>query len=278
MSGHTMAAGNVPAVLAAPLTTYLVFRVAIRELVRRRTLVFLGFLCLLPIAITLFWRTWGTDAVEADQFFTNLVALLYLKVLVYVVGLSFGIPTINSEVQGRTLTYLLTRPVNKIFVYAGRLLAVQLTAGGLLAASLVGCFAIIVAGNFDTVSVEFLKTYLNHVLIVLLATVCVTAVGGIFGTALRRPELFAIGFVFVWDIPVSTFVGKLKAWTLQFHFNNLLLSDDNVQEILLDAFRALLSDDFAVAGWVSAVVLVFVLVGSMLLGGWIFSRKEYVIS
>jgi ABC-type transport system involved in multi-copper enzyme maturation permease subunit len=266
-----------PRVLPGSTVIPLVFRASMTEMVRRRTFVFMALVCSLPLLLTFIWRSWGTDYFTPVVFFTNLVSSFYLQLLVYVVGLAFGIPAVHAEVQARTLTYLFTRPVRKAHVYTGRLLAVQLTAGGLLAASLVVCFAVMVVGNLDALSIEFVKVYVNHVFIVLVATVCITAVCAIWGTALRRPVVWGLLWAFGWESIVSKFPGRLQEFTINFHIRNLLLGQADIQRSLVDAFRMLLTDQTSVSPWVSILALLTFLMLSIAAGGLVFSRREYVI-
>jgi len=256
----------------------LVFAASTRELLRRRRLLFIGLACSLPLLLTFIWRMWGTEHFGAEQIFTNLVSSLYLSALVYVVGLAFGVPTVHDEVEGRTITYLFTRPVSKIAVYAGRLAAVQLLAGSLLALSLVVCFAVMTFGNFSAINLEFLKTYINHVWVILLATVVLTGLFAIFGTLFKRPLVWGFLYAFGWEGAVAKFPGKLQVWTLDFHFRNLMLREEDVQNNLLDAFRQLLTDQADIQWWISLVVLLVAMVAFTWIGGWVFSRREYVIN
>jgi hypothetical protein len=56
-----------------------------------------------------------------------------------------------------------------------------------------------------------------------------------------------------------------------------MLREDDVQASLLEGLRQLLVQDVEVSAWASLGILVLALVGFSLLGGWIFSRREYVI-
>lgn len=287
-------AGSAVAALGAPMPTVragrvvaLVFAASVSELLRRRRLVFLGLVTAIPLLLTLAWRLWGEQAVEflgqnevltPAGYFTNTVRELYLKLLVLVVGLAFGVPTVNDEVEGRTITYLFTRPIGKPAVFIGRLLAVQSVAGGLLAASLMGCFALMVVGNFDAVSFDFLKLYVNHVLVVLLAVVCYVAVFAVIGTAFVRPLVWGVLYALGWEMIGAQLPGRLRYWTLDYHLRNLLLGREASADSLLDAVRGLLAPSGGLSPGVSLLVLVAALVAVMALGGAVFSRKEYVVS
>jgi hypothetical protein len=232
---------------------------------------------MLPLFFTAIWRAWGTEFLGVDDMLTNLVSSLYLSVLVYLVGIAFGVPTVHDEVEGRTLTYLLTRPISRIAVYSGRLAAVQLLAGVLLAFSLVACFMFAVVGNEGALTLDLVQAYVNHVWVILLATVLMVGLFAVIGTLFKRPLVWSFLYAFAWEGIVSKVPGRLQTWTLDFHLRNLLLREDDVQASLLDTLQALLVQNIEVSAWASLAVLLLALVGFSWLGGWIFSRKEYVI-
>lgn len=256
----------------------LVFAASVRELIRRRRLVFIGLAALLPLVLVLMWRTWGMDQFGAAQVFSNLVGTVYLGGLVYLVGLAFGVPTVHDEVEGRTITYLFTRPVSKVAVYAGRVAAVQLLGGAVLAASLVVCFAVMVVGNFSALTVEFVKIYVNHVWLILLATIVLTGLFSLFGIVFKRPLVWGFAYWVAWEGVVSKIPGRMQTWTLDFHLRNIMMRDEDVQSSMFRALRDLLVENPEVSVTASVGVLLVALVAFALIGGWIFARKEYVIN
>lgn len=256
----------------------LVFVHAIRDLIRRRRLVFIGFAGLLPLLLTMLWRNQGMELFTAPAFFSNLVGTLYLSILVYLVGLAFGVPTIHDEVEGRTITYLLTRPISRVAVYAGRLAAVQVLAAVLLALSLVLCFLFIVAGNFGAINAEFLQQYFNHVWIVLLATMVFTGLFAVFGVLFQRPLVWGVAYAFAWEGVVSKVPGRMQTWTLEFHVRNVMMRDDDVQGSVIEFLRRLVVDNAEVGPWTSVGILLVALVAFSIIGGVIFGRREYVVN
>ncbi len=283
----TPSTGAAPATVLARRVIALVMAASASELLRRRRLVFLGLVVAIPVLLTLAWRVWGKQAADSLRlpeiltgpgFFTNMVRELYLKLLVLLVGLAFGVPTINDEVEGRTITYLLTRPIAKPPIYLGRLMAVQLLAGGLLAASLMGCFAIMVVGNFGVLSLDFLKLYVNHVLVVMLAVVCYCAVFAVIGTAFVRPLVWGVLYALGWELIGSQLPGRFRYWTLDYHLRNLLMGRAASADSLMDTVRRLLSPEQGLQPLVSLVILFGILAGLMAVGSLVFARKEYVVT
>lgn len=269
---------TIPAMVPSLDVFRLVFVASVRELIRRRRLVFIGLAGLLPLVLVAIWRGWGMETFDASAVFSNLVGTVYLGGLVYLVGLAFGVPTVHDEVEGRTITYLFTRPVSKIAVYAGRLAAVQLLGGVVLAFSLVVCFAVMVAGNTSALSVEFVKVYVNHVWLILLATVVLTGLFSIFGVLFKKPLMWGFFYWVIWEGVVSKAPGRMQTWTLDFHLRNLMMRDDDVQSSVIQMLRDLLVESPEISPWTSLAVLIGALVAFVSLGGWFFARKQYVIN
>ncbi len=269
---------TIPAMVPSLDVFRLVFAASVRELIRRRRLVFIGLAGLLPLVLVAIWRGWGMDTFDASAVFSNLVGTVYLGGLVYLVGLAFGVPTIHDEVEGRTITYLFTRPVSKIAVYAGRLAAVQLLGGVVLASSLVVCFAVMVVGNTGALSVEFVKVYVNHVWLILLATVVLIGLFSIFGILFKKPLAWGFFYWVIWEGVVSKAPGRMQTWTLDFHLRNLMMRDEDVQSSVIQMLRDLLVESPEISPWTSFAVLIGALVAFVGVGGWIFARKQYVIN
>ena len=277
-SAASPAGAHEPRMVPFATVFRLVFAHAVRDLIRRRRLVFIGFAGLLPLLLTLLWRSQGMEMFTAPAFFSNLVGTLYLSILVYLVGLAFGVPTIHDEVEGRTITYLLTRPISRVAVYAGRLAAVQILAAVLLALSLVLCFLFMVVGNFGTLNATFLQQYFNHVWIVLLATLVFTGLFAVFGVIFQRPLVWGVAYAFAWEGVVSKIPGRLQTWTLEFHVRNVMMRDDDVQGSVIDFLREMLVENPEVGPWTSVAVLLVALVAFSVIGGLIFGRREYVVN
>jgi ABC-type transport system involved in multi-copper enzyme maturation permease subunit len=256
----------------------LVYVSAVKELVRRKRLVFLAMAGALPLLLAVVWRTHWSESLPPIEFFTNIGGLVYLKALVFLVSLFFGVPAIHDEIEGRTITYLFTRPLPRPAVYAGRLLAVATVSGLILAFSLGLCFLIMVVGNFGAFSLDFAQIYTNYFLVVLLAVFAYTAIFALMGTALKRPLIWGVLYIFAWENTISAIPLRLQMWTLEWHLRNLVVSRDDVQKSLTDVVQRLLSVEYDLPAWQSLLIVLGVTVAVTLLGGWIFSRKEYVIN
>lgn len=272
-----MHAVSAPAMVPAGTVFALVARRALSDLVRTRRLLLVAAIGLIPILVTFFLRQTADDFVSTSALLSG-IASLYASFLIYFVAMAFGVPTIHDEVEGRTITYLLTRPVSRIAVFAGRLFAVQLTVGALLALSLVGSFAVLVVGNFGVLNADLVRQYVGHVWVVMLATMVFTGLFAVFGLLFKKPLPWCAAYAFAWEGTVSKIPGSMQLYTLEFHVRNVMLREDDVQRSLWDMIQGLVVQSPDVSPMASLGVLFGALVVFSVLGGWIFRGREYVIN
>lgn len=249
-----------------------------RELARRRRLLLLSLVALLPVAVALAWRLWDSEGlVSPSLLLANLGGVFYVHFLVAVVALAVGLSAIGEQVAEGTIIYYWTRPLGRSAIYLGRLLAAQAVAATLLVASLAACFVVMTAGRFEILTWPFVKLYLGTSAVVLLGTLVYTALFACLGTALRRPMLPAVLFAFGWESLGGTVPLRLQELTVVFHLRNLMRNAEagtrDVPNLLTELMRALRQQE-PVPEWQSLLTLLGVMVAATLLGIWLLRRKE----
>jgi ABC-type transport system involved in multi-copper enzyme maturation permease subunit len=249
-----------------------------REMVRRRRLIFLGLMMLVPVLVPLAWRIWDTEGlISAELLLTNLGRLLYIHVLIAVAALAVGISAIGEQVEDGTILYYWTRPLSRAAIYSGRLLAAQMVAGVLLVGSMVLCFIVMVTGNFGILSLKFLGLYLGTCTVIVIGAFVYTAIFALLGTALRRPIVPAIVFAFGWESISGNVPLRLKQLTVVFHLRNLIRYAEpeigGEPSFLRDIKRAIFPETL-VPEWQSYLALLGTLIVVTVLGIWILRRKE----
>jgi len=249
-----------------------------REMARRRRLVSLGVLMLLPALICLAWRTWDTDGlVSASLLLANLGGVFYVHFLVAIVSLAVGLSAIGEQVTEGTILYYWTRPLERGAIYLGRLLAAQAVAAVLLVCSLAVCFVVMTAGNFGIVGVDLLKLYLGTCFIIMVGAFVYTAIFAFAGTLLKKPMLPAVLFAFGWESLGGSVPLRIQELTVVFHLRNLIRNaaegSSAVPNLLQELKQALLGGE-TVPEWQSALALLATLVTVTLLGIWLLRRKE----
>jgi len=89
----------------------------------RKTKVFY-LISFLPVIISLvikFAQIFTEDSsIEGIYIFTNIIMSFYLHFLILILALFFGTSVCSEELEGKTLTYLSTRPIPKVSIILGK--------------------------------------------------------------------------------------------------------------------------------------------------------------
>ncbi|MEM6994865.1 MAG: hypothetical protein AAF721_30405 [Myxococcota bacterium] len=188
---------------------------------------------------------------------TSGIANLVILYAVPLVGLSFGTSAMREEIEDQTLTYVFTRPVDRGWIYAARLLS----AIGI--ASLVGLGGV-------AWSITAIGSGVATVAAAIGSAAAYTAFFGLCGALLKRPAAFGLIFAIAWETALGAVPGFLSLLTLRTHLRNLAgLRPSN-------ALLARLWDPPHVA--VSVLVIVGVAVVGIAVGAMLSRRREFVLT
>lgn len=112
----------------------LIARAAFAKTLRGQRALALIALCLLPLGMALIFAQKGA---ELDEYIRTLI-MFVLQVSVPFGALLLGTAVLGDEIDGRTITYLFTRPLPRSLVFAGRVLGFALAYGLMLAGTVAG--------------------------------------------------------------------------------------------------------------------------------------------
>jgi len=251
---------------------------SLREMARRRRLVSLGLINLLPVLAVLMVRIWLPDkGLTAHLQLMGLSHDMFIPFLIPVVAMAVGASAIGEQIEEGTIVYTWTRPVRRSAIYLGRLLAAQGVATVLLSLSLAMCFLVMVAGNLGVISWEFLKLYLQTFLIIGLGAFAYTALFALMGTVFKKPVLPAILFAFGYEKLVAGIPARVQELSLQFHLQNLVSRPEVVPGDIPGVLATLLNQARPrdpVPSWQSVLVLVVVAALTTVLGMQLLQHKE----
>jgi ABC-type transport system involved in multi-copper enzyme maturation permease subunit len=249
-----------------------------REMVRRKRIISVGSLMLLPVILVVVWRVLDHQGlISAQLLLANLSGMVYIHFMIALVSLAFGISAIGEIVDEGTIIYYWTRPLTREAIYIGRLWAAQLVSAMLVAGSLIVSFLCITLGNFGVLSLDFLQLYLSACLVIVFGGFVYTAIFACIGTALKKPMLPSIIFAFGWEAIGGNAPLKLQEMTVVFHLRNLLqnsAASSQSMPNLLQELKSMLLQEMPPAPWESVLVLLGVIVASIVLGCWMLRRKE----
>jgi hypothetical protein len=276
-----VSAVGAPSQTVAPLSTITsmlwIALYSLREMSRRRRLISLGAINLLPVLGVLVIRLWYPDQGGTAQLqLTMLTHEIFVPFLIPIVAIFVGVSAIGEQVEDGTIVYPWTRPVRRRSIYLGRLVAAQAVSSLLLAGSLVLCFMIMISNGLDLITWDFLKLYFVTFLVIFLGVFSYVAVFAAIGTLLKKPILPALMFAFFWE-GLSKIPARVQELTLRFHLTNLLPKTEAPADDLPGLLEALLTSAIQrspVPAAQSVAVLVVVMAGATLCGIWLLRQKE----
>ncbi len=245
---------------------------------RRRRLVALGLISLLPVLIVLAARLWWhPPGGTASVLLAALSHDVFMPFLIPIVAMAVGVSAIGEQVEDGSIVFTWTRPIRRRAIYLGRLLAAQVVSALVLTLSLVLCFVVMVSEGSQVLNWEFLRLYLQTLLIIGLGTFAYCALFAAVGTAVRKPVVPSILFWFGWENLVTNIPARVQELSLRFHLQNLVTRPEQAPQDLPGLLGALMATAFhrdPVPRLQSVAVLVGVTLAATAVGVWLLRRKE----
>jgi ABC-type transport system involved in multi-copper enzyme maturation permease subunit len=195
-----------------------------------------------------------------------------LQVLILVLGLFYGTSICSEELEGKTLTYLTTRPVEKSSIILGKYAAYAVFLVFMLAAAVIVSFLIL---HFDRL-LDFTAwaAMLRSLGVLVLGLLCYMGLFTLVGTFLKKSILFGLFFSFGWENIVQYFPGSTQKFTIMHYLKSLLPveSSAGAGKLSFLLFRLEPSPPGA-----AIATLLFLTVVFLALACLVFSRKEYIL-
>ncbi len=249
-----------------------------REMSRRKRLLGLAMINLLPVLVVLAIRIWAPEGSGTAQLqLSSLTFNVIIPFLIPIAAMAVGIPAIGEQVDDGTIVFTWTRPIKRRAIFLGRLLSAQVVATTVMSGSLILCFIIMISNGMDVITWDFLKLYLFTFLIIALGCFVYSALFATMGTFFRKPVLPALLYTFGWEQLVSGIPARVQELSLRFHLQNLIEHPADVADDLTGMLGALLTQMVKrdpVPVLQSVAVLVGVTLVATALGIWILRNKE----
>ncbi len=251
---------------------------SVREMARRKRLIALAAINLLPVLVVGAIRIWFPgQGITAHMQLAGLSHDIFTPFLIPMVAMFVGIPAIGEQIEDGTIVFMWTRPIKRRAIYLGRLLAAQVVSTVLMSVSLALCFLIMVSEGAGVVTFDFLKLYVMTFLIIGLGAFTYSALFAAMGTFFKKPVLPAILLAFGWENLVTNIPARVQELSLRFHLQNLIERPPAAPDDLPGILGALLSTAFnrePVPRIQSVVVLLAVMLIATLVGVWLLRHKE----
>jgi ABC-2 type transport system permease protein len=207
--------------------------------------------------------------VGAFDLYGLMIAFVYVRNALPLAALFYGTALISDEVEGKTITYLLARPIQRVSVLAGKFASYLVTTLAMaLPAVVITFFVLNTIRGWSGIGTLVPELFRDMGVIILTLVVY----GGFFtlmGVVLRRPVIPGLLFLFVWEL-LANAPGYLPRFTITAYLRSLIHHrppDEGLAEIFAQVLPTALCLEA-----VGAMIVVF-LAGA----AWIFSQREYVL-
>ncbi|HET7293083.1 MAG TPA: ABC transporter permease [Vicinamibacteria bacterium] len=229
----------------------------------------------LPALFALLYRVTLAAQLPASvsplDLYGSIVALYYVRNAVPLAALFYATSLIADEVEDRTITYLLTRPVGRASILLGKYAAYAATTLSLALPALAVSFLLLATAR----GLEGLRSGLADLPRDLGAVALgLLAYGGLFalmGVVLRRPVIPGLLFLFVWEM-LANLPGYLPRFTLTAWLRSLVGHRPPEEGLLAQLFTPAVLPPAT-----SLAVLAVATAACVALAVAIFARREYVL-
>jgi ABC-2 type transport system permease protein len=238
----------------------------------RRTRFFFLF-SFLPVAVSLVIKFnqifSGRSGGGNGYLFNNLIMLFYLQLIILILALFYGTSVCAEEVEGRTLPYLVTRPVPKAAVVLGKYAAYTIVMVGMVTLGLVFSFLVL---NIDRLLNPAIYQVLGRYLgVLVLGVIAYAALFTFLGSFMKRAILFGLLFCFGWENVIQYFPGSTQRLAIAHYLKSFLPATSSGRFSIL-TFRL----EPTKAGL--ALLMLFLITAALLaLACLFFTKKEYIL-
>lgn len=207
--------------------------------------------------------------IEGIYIFNNMIIAFYLQFLILILALFYGSSVLSEDLEGKTLTYLTTRPVSKSSIIVGKYLAYTVMIIFMVTMGVVFSFLVLNLSELRDLSIY--KILFRDVAVLALGLMCYTAFFTFIGTFLKKSIMFGLIFSFGWENVIQYFPGSTQKFTIVHYLKSLLPSVSRGRFSFL-LFRLEPSSTATSIFMLFLIAAVFVVLACVL-----FTYKEYIL-
>lgn len=250
-----------------------VFGLSLDGMIWSRRSLMMAALLSLPILFGVLYRALLATELPARitgfDLYGYIVAFYYVRNALPLAALFYATALVADEVEGKTLTYLLTRPVRRGAILAGKFAAYLVTTFSLALPSLIVTFFLLVTARDAAGIGAAVADLFRDVGVSALALLVYGALFTLLGVLLKRPLIPGLLFLFVWEL-AANLPGYMPRFTVTAYLRSLI-HHRPAQEGIAEIFGQVLPAALCLEA-LAVMVLVFSAGAA-----WIFSRREYVM-
>ncbi len=243
-----------------------------RTLLSRRALICAG-IAALPVGVS--FLVAQVSRFEGPPPALEIGHVLILQTCVPLISILLGSAVVAEEIEDRTITYVLARPIPRASILLGRWLASLVILSLILGASSAASISLLGAAASPDPDQALPEGYARRLVLVVLAGGAVySALFAAIGAWLKRPILVGIGYIVAIEGFLANLPGSGQALTVQFYLKSCLFGgEQNLAERLRESFLTTELD----TPWEGARGLALITFFSLAFGSWILSRRQFLL-
>ena len=268
------AADAVPRPVPFSRAARAVFDLSLEGMLWSRRSLLMGFLLALPAVFALVYRVVAAGrahpAVSGSDLYGGFIVALYsVRNALPLVALFYATSLVADEVEGKTITYLLSRPVQRTAILVGKFGAYLATTLSLALPATTVAFFLLASGPGSGGIAAGAADLARDLGVMALALLSYGAAFTLLGVVVRRPVVPGLLFLLAWEW-VANLPGYMPRLTITAYLRSLLRHrppDEGFLQMTAETLPASLC----------LGVLVGTSLVSLVLAAWIFSKREYVL-
>jgi ABC-2 type transport system permease protein len=152
--------------------------------------------------------------------FNDILLIIYVTFYIVILSLFYGTSIVADEFEGRTLSYLTTRPLAKSAIFIGKYAAYAALMSAMVTASL--GFSYFIMNSHRLRDVGLYLNFLRYAGVLALGILAYTAFFAFLGTFLKRAIIVGLLFGFGWENVIQYFPGSTQKFSLVHYLKSLL--------------------------------------------------------
>lgn len=261
---------NIAAFGASARQVFAFFFILGRKSAKARVFALLG---LVPVVLAVVVRiVMPGRSGDVMAVFTEILMVFFLQFYIVILSLFFGTSIVAEEIEGRTLPYLITRPLTKPGIIVGKFGAYALLMALMVTVNL--ALSYFIMNGYRLGEASLYLTFMRYAGVLGLGVLAYTAFFVFLGAVLKRAILVGLVFGFGWENVIQYFPGSTQKFSLVHYLKSLLPyrpAPGGKSYLSLLLFRL-----EPTTPAVSILTLAAVTAVLLALACWIFRTKEYL--
>lgn len=251
-----------------------VFDLSLEGMIWTRRSVLMAVLVGMPVVFAILYRVVLSSSarvqpVTPHDLYAVVVAVYWIRNVLPLAALFYATALVADEVEGKTLTYLLTRPLSRASIFAGKFAAYVVTTLTLALPAAVVTFLVVLSARGSSGVGQAVPDLLRDLAVMALTLLAYGAFFALLGVLLKRPVIPGLVFLYGWEL-LANLPGYLPRFTITAWLRSLV-NHRPAQEGLAGLFQQVLPAEQALP------VLLVASAVFLFLAARIFSVREYVL-